>query len=95
MPPHVDGFSLVPLLENPETDIPPALMTYEKGNHAIRTERWRYIQYADGSAELYDHENDDNEWTNVVDKPENKDVVERLRAFVPVDNADAVPDLGG
>ncbi|MDP0496077.1 MAG: sulfatase [Verrucomicrobiota bacterium JB024] len=95
MPPHVDGFSLVPLLENPETDIPPALMTYEKGNHAIRTERWRYIQYADGSAELYDHENDDNEWTNVVDKPENKDVVERLRAFVPVENADAVPDLGG
>ena len=27
----------------------PAISTYGKGNHAIRTKRWRYIRYADGS----------------------------------------------
>ena len=29
-----------------------------KGNHAIRTERYRYIRYEDGSEELYDHDAD-------------------------------------
>ena len=24
-------------------------------NHAVQTERWRYIQYHDGGQELYDH----------------------------------------
>jgi len=32
----------------------------------VRTEHWRYIRYADGSAELYDHRTDPNEWTNLV-----------------------------
>ena len=36
----------------------------QRGNHAVRSERWRYIRYADGSEELYDHETDPNEWTN-------------------------------
>ena len=42
-------------------------MTYLRGNHAVRNERWRYIRYADGTEELYDHERDPNEWRNVVD----------------------------
>lgn len=55
IPDHVEGFSLVPLLKDETVSIPPALMTYMKGNHAVRTEKWRYIQCADGSEELYDH----------------------------------------
>ncbi|WP_423127770.1 sulfatase [Gaoshiqia sp. Z1-71] len=93
IPPHVDGFSLAPLLENPDMEVPPALMTYMKGNHAVRTERWRYIQYADGSEELYDHLNDPNEWINVAGKDENKEIIFELKKIIPAENADLVPDL--
>jgi arylsulfatase A-like enzyme len=62
-----NGVSIVPLLENPESKWKrPALMTYGRGNHAVRSERWRYIRYADGSEELYDHRDDPNEWTNLA-----------------------------
>ena len=30
------------------------MTTHNPGNHAVRTEQWRYIRYADGSEELYD-----------------------------------------
>ena len=32
-----------------------AISTLGQNNHAVRDERWRYIRYADGSEELYDH----------------------------------------
>ena len=35
-----------------------------------RTERWRYIRYADGGEELYDHASDPHEWTNLAERPE-------------------------
>ncbi|MEM9645920.1 MAG: sulfatase, partial [Planctomycetota bacterium] len=45
-----DGTSLLPQLRNPDTKRDhPALMTYMRGNHAVRSERWRYIRYSDGS----------------------------------------------
>lgn len=93
IPDHTDGFSLVPLLKDNSIRIPPALMTYMKGNHAIRTERWRYIQYVDGSEELYDHKNDPNEWFNVAGKEENKIVIETHKKFIPKNNAEQVPNL--
>lgn len=53
----LEGQSLVPLLKNPKLEWDrPALMSYEDGNHAIRTEDYRYIRYADGSEELYSDE---------------------------------------
>jgi arylsulfatase A-like enzyme len=93
IPEHTDGFSLVPLLKDTTVEILPALMTYMKGNHAIRTERWRYIQYADGSEELYDHNNDRNEWDNVAGKRENKSIIDELKKYVPKENAEQVSDL--
>ncbi|WP_158285053.1 sulfatase [Arenibacter aquaticus] len=93
IPSDTDGISLVPLLKNPDIKIPPALMTYMKGNHAVRTERWRYIQYSDGTEELYDHSNDPNEWFNVAGKEKNAAVIEKLKKYIPNKNADQVPDL--
>jgi len=55
----LDGISLVPLLKDPAREWDrPALTTHQQGNHALRSERWRYIRYADGGEELYDHAND-------------------------------------
>jgi arylsulfatase A-like enzyme len=61
-----DGLSLKPLLKNPDAKWErPALMTYGKGNHAIKTRTHRYIRYHDGSEELYTHEDGWNV-TNLV-----------------------------
>jgi arylsulfatase A-like enzyme len=93
IPASVDGYSLVPLLKDPETEVPPALMTYMKNNHAVRTEKWRFIHYADGTRELYDHETDPNEWYNVAGSAKNQDVIKDLMKYIPVDNAEQVNDL--
>ena len=39
-------------------------------NHAVRTEGWRYIRYANGDEELYDETTDPYEWTNLAGGPE-------------------------
>jgi len=92
-PAGIEGFSIVPLLKDQSVKTPPALMTYLKGNHAIRTDRWRFIHYADGSEELYDHSKDENEWYNLANNAKNKELLDSLRIFIPTFNADQVPDL--
>ncbi|MXX75962.1 MAG: sulfatase [Holophagales bacterium] len=85
----LDGQSLVPLLENPESEWPrPVLTTYGYGNHSVRTERWRYIEYHDGGQELYDHDTDPNEWTNLASVPEYAPVVDELAGFLPTTNVE-------
>jgi hypothetical protein len=49
-------------------------------NWSLRTEKWRYIVYNNGSEELYDHENDPNEWNNVVEA--HSDVAASLNAEI-------------
>jgi arylsulfatase A-like enzyme len=88
----LDGQSLVPLLRDPQRAWDrPALTTHGRGNHALRSERWRYIRYADGGEELYDHANDPHEWTNLAGKPEFAAVQAELANFLP--KTDAAPAL--
>ena len=66
MPPN-DGHSLVPLMRSPGTGRPsPVAMSWKEGNHSLRDARWRYTRYSDGTEELYDHETDPYEWTNLA-----------------------------
>ena len=87
----LEGQSLVPLLKEPNIDWDrPALTTHGRGNHALRTERWRYIRYADGGEELYDHSTDPNEWNNVVRNPEFASVKAHLVKSLPPSDAVAL-----
>jgi len=80
----LDGVSLVPLLKDPQAEWErPAIMTQGKGNHAVRTQRWRYIRYRDGSEELYDHENDPWEHTNLAKNPQYADVIAEHKKWLP------------
>jgi arylsulfatase A-like enzyme len=89
---HLDGESLVPLLNQPDREWPhAALTTHGRLNHAVRTERWRYIRYADGSEELYDHDKDPMEWTNLGSHPDFGDVRQQLAARLPKENAADAP----
>lgn len=78
----LDGRSLVPLLKNPHQQWQPAIMTNGKGNHAIRSSRWRYIRYNDGSEELYDLDKDPWEWTNLAANPEYVNVIKEHRVYL-------------
>lgn len=88
-----DGVSLRPLLRNGRADWKrPAVTTYLRGNHAIRSARWRYIRYADGTEELYDHRQDPHEWTNLAGQAGYGPILERHRAWLPVKEAKTVPN---
>ncbi len=92
--PACDGVSIAPLLKDPKADWErPALMTYGPGNHAVRSRRWRYIRYADGTEELYDHTTDPHEWTNLAGNPEHVAVIEKHRKWLPTREAKPVADL--
>ena len=88
IPSHVEGSSLVRLLRDPMAAWDaPAISTEGYMNHAVRTQQYRYIRYDDGSEELYDHNVDPNEWTNLAKKPELMNVIESLKAMLPKENA--------
>lgn len=91
VPKHAEGHNIKALLQNPAAEWPhPALTTHLKGNHAVTTEEWRYIRYADGTEELYNQESDPNEWTNLAGKAEHAELKKRLAAYLPKTEAEPV-----
>jgi arylsulfatase A-like enzyme len=93
---HLAGRNLRPLLENPQAEWKfPAVTTHGKENHAVRSQRYRYIRYRDGSEELYDHETDPMEWTNLAGNSEYASVKQQLGKWLPKQNqSDAAYDGG-
>jgi len=90
----LDGYSLLPFLKDPKFggwDGPDAALTmvYAGGytgnepsrqHWSVRTKKWRYILYNNGSEELYDHETDPYEWTNLCGQARYGKVKAHLRA---------------
>lgn len=94
LPPRGDleGLSLVPQLKDPGAKrARPAITSHNQGNHGVRSERWRYIRYADGSEELYDMQNDPHEWTNLAGRPEFTAVIEEHKKWLPAIDAPPAP----
>jgi arylsulfatase A-like enzyme len=90
--PGLEGVSIMPLLKNPSAKWEhPAITTYERGNHSVRNERWRYIRYHDGTEELYDHDTDQMEWTNLAGKPQYAKVKQELAKWLPKTDAQDSP----
>ena len=82
LPPNkkVEGRSLKPLLMNREAKWDFPALTYRKGDgKSLRDERYRYIEYGDGSTELYDHDKDPNEWTNLAKDPDYAAVMKSMK----------------
>ena len=96
----LEGQSLRPLLRDPSVSWPrPALCTFGPNNHSLRDDRYRYTIYADGHQELYDHQLDPNEWTNLAAgkplSPAHQAVVLRMQQWLPKTNSDPVPGSAG
>jgi len=92
-PKHVQGESIRPLLANPNAPWEkPAITTYKFMNHAVRSEGWRLIHYADDGEEFYDEGKDPYEWTNLATKPDAAAKKDELSHWLPKENK---PDIGG
>lgn len=86
----LDGHSLLPQMQHANAPREwPAITTHNHDNHGIRTDRWRFIQYADGSEELYEMSADPNEWHNLATNSAYADVLTELRQWIPDSNPPA------
>jgi len=94
-PAKLDGSSLASFWDSKKTRTHPgyALTATPSGkgtqdvSFAIRDSRWRYIHWHDGSEELYDHDGDPNEWTNLAGKSEFEPTLNGFRKKLPDLNA--------
>ncbi len=83
-PNELDGQSIAPLITGQQTTRErPALTSLGPDNHSLRTDRWRYTRYCDGSEELYDHAADRWEHANLAHRPEHAQTLASLRAWLP------------
>ena len=88
IPEQVEGVSILPLLKDPQSSWDrPAITTHGRGNHAVRSERYRYIRYANGDEELYDHAVDPSEWKNRADDPSLTSIKAELVHWLPTSEA--------
>lgn len=95
-PKGLHGASLKPLLDDPKTEWNrPAFTQVWRGTfpgHSMRTERWRYTEWANGKqgVELYDHDADPQEYINLhgVERyaAVEKELHDRLRQNWPGDS---------
>jgi arylsulfatase A-like enzyme len=89
---ELEGESLVPVLRDAGAKRNPTVTTFNPGNHAAISERWRYIRYSDGTEELYDRVADPNEFHNIASKPELASVKTDLAKWMPKSSAPPKPE---
>jgi uncharacterized sulfatase len=81
---QVDGVSLVPWLRDPSrvvNDHALSVVQRPRGlGRTIRTERYRYTEWPDGSVELYDHSTEEGEKANLANSPAYSKTVRELQA---------------
>ena len=80
----LEGLSLLPQLTDAQAKRErPAITSHNQGNHGIRSQRYRYIRYADGSEEFYDTQQDPHEWTNLAKDKRYDDLIAVHRKWLP------------
>ena len=84
-PSILQGMSLRPLLENPTrrdwAKTHAYTVTHMQGE-SVRTLRWRYNRWGQEGEELYDHDADPQEYTNLAKKPEHAQTLAEMRTML-------------
>ena len=88
---QIDGYSLKPLVDNPgnmKRDGSRAALTVITSktvegelleHYSVRSKNWRYILYANGEEELYNHSSDPYEWENVARNEDSQAIKRELK----------------
>ena len=82
LPAHLQGKSLVPTMENPNTIHKKAIFGRYHAGETVRTDRFQYSEWTNNDRMLYDHMRDPNEDINVVDDPKYAKVVNAMAAVL-------------
>jgi len=104
-PGNLQGQILTPMLNNPAasgrgwtlTEVRRGRRTQQHIlGYTLRTPRWRYTEWDQGrkGRELYDHENDPRELTNLASDPAQADRIAELSAQLRTAAADSLPKSG-
>ncbi len=105
-PAHLEGTSFIPLLEDPEHPWKKAAFSLYPRNlpetgdimgRTVRTERYRFVEWANKDSsfyqiELYDHDIDPDENSNIAADPENIALVKQLTQILHAGWREALPD---
>jgi len=88
-PGDLEGVSLAPVLDDPDSSVKSAAYSqveYEESiyGRTVRTDHYRYIRWQGdgGGEELYDHDRDPGEFTNLASSPAHRSALERHRALL-------------
>lgn len=89
-PAGLQGRSFKPVLADPATPHKAAAYTQvDRGQglvgRTVRTADFRYTEWGDQAAELYDHRSDPGEWHNLADSPAHRDIVAQHRRLLRED----------
>jgi arylsulfatase A-like enzyme len=78
---EIEGVSLRPVLDNPEGSVREFVYSQARTGYAVRTPRWRYIEWNAGKAgtQLFDMEQDPKETRNLAADPAHAATVSELR----------------
>jgi arylsulfatase A-like enzyme len=81
IPSSVQGKSLVPILHNPQEKVKNSALSFVKAGTSMRTGKWSYMKYKDGSEELYDMKKDPKQYDNLIFKPLFQDALKKIRTI--------------
>lgn len=81
-PDYLDGVSLMPVLADPSARVRDAAFTQVRNGYSIRTDRYRYTEWAEGTegAQLYDMDRDPGETLNLAADAAHASTVADLKA---------------
>lgn len=80
-PDYLSGVSLVPVLKDPDARPRRDALTQYLNGYSLRTPRYRYTEWGEEGkegTELYDHESDPHEMTNLANLPEHAQLIQQL-----------------
>ena len=82
MPNHLDGVSLVPILEQSDIRLKEAIYGRYHSGDSVKMGSYQYTEWNSGARMLYDHTLDKDENRNVVDDPAYATVVEKITKWL-------------
>lgn len=82
-PGHLDRASLASRIKSPASQERTHVISAHDGQIAVRNKLYRYIQYNDGTDEIYDLEADPHQWTNQAHNPEFAKLKRQMNALLP------------